>query len=328
MTKIKTKISTIAIVYIPMLLVFTVVRFLQYSRVIEPDSGFFAVDGGFMNSFYYIVIGISVILMLLFVLIDRRLQRGILSKAVKSKKGIVQDVVAELDPAIAELLPNNADSTHLEEKSLTTVLPKPRTELPIAFVVVGTVLAGVCGIGIALQFVTLLSEGNAGLLRLALLGLSSVGMTFVGFSLVTKRKIVPAVALALLFLAGFSVSTAAIEFMARTYTANISSRLIILSANLLFAVFFLSVGRIIVKSETRFTAIVATLSGYLVTLIALSDFIARAAYYLTTNEETRLILSNGLNENGFELQSPVFIAQAFLVLWFLHSLSVSVKKNV
>jgi hypothetical protein len=305
----------------------TVVRFLQYSEVIDPHNGFFTHDGGFMNIAYYVNFAAATVLMLLFAIIDKRGKRGILSNSGKSLKEDIKTDLTVLLPEVALLDKDAGEGKNRRDSQDDTTIPSRawKKHVPLTVGLGGALFTSFLGGGLLLRFWHAFMEGDTGWLRLFLFAAAGLGYTFVAYSVVAHRKLIPAAALAMLFIAGFSASEAAFEFMQRAYTANISSRLILLSVNLLYAVFLLSCGRIIVRSETRFTAYCATLSGYMGLGLIFSDFVARLVYYHTADSAVQETLTFYTAANGFELPGPEFIAQGFVVLWLIYVLSARHK---
>jgi hypothetical protein len=283
--------------------------------VINPHNGFFAHDGGFMNSAYYAGIGITAAVLLILTFVDIRRGCGILSNVEKAPKKSAKREVADV---LAEIMTDVATGAK-------KVLPQRAwtSEMPMPVALFGGILLGFCGFSLALRFSHEASSGTA--LPLALLGAAALGYTFTAYAIIAYRKFVPIIAIAFLFIAGFSASEAAFEFMKRSYTANLSSRLILLSASLLIAVFLLSAGRIIVRSETRFTAYSATVSGYLGASLILSDFAARLIYHGSADAELQSLLADRGAVSGFELPDPMFITQGLVILWVIFALSVKAK---
>jgi hypothetical protein len=277
------KLPWTAIFFLPALIGFTLIRYFQYEQVINPQNGFFVHDGGFLNHAYYAVFAVAAVIFLVLNIFDKRAKRGILGGK----------------PA--------------------------KAEFSLPFALIGGITALFCGGALILEFYNIAAAGETaqiGIIPVALTAIAALGATFAGYSFIAHRKLIPFVALAFLFMSANYAGVAALEFMARSYTANISARLVILSVSLLMAVFLLSAGRIIVRSETKFTIYTATLSGYLVAALILSDFTARLLYYFTATDELQVRLTDYAQTSGFEIPSPVFVAQGILVLWLLVALTI------
>jgi hypothetical protein len=195
------------------------------------------------------------------------------------------------------------------------------TNLSPAAVLVGTVLAGVCGVCFGVEAYSSFLDKTAPF-PVILMILAAVSYTFVAYSVASHKKITAVVSIAFLFIAGNYVCNAAILFRERIYVASISLCLIMLTANLLLAVFFLNCGRIIVRSASRLTDIFAVISGYLAALLVLSDGAARFIYYFTASDEVRTQLDLYSKANAFELPTPLYMTQAAAVLWFIFALSM------
>jgi len=279
----KSKFPLTAAFFALALIVCTVVRYLQYYSVIKPDNGFFIYDGGFLVHAYYLLFAVFAAGLVGLAIVDGRAKRGILKNKPASVSG----------------------GRKLSEIQSVT----------------GAVLSAVCGFFLALELVDALGK-NSSLISLIAMSLAALGFTFVAYVIFTKRSLVPVTAIAFLFIAAYFVFEAAAEFMQRIYTVNLSARLIVLSVNLLLSLFFLTVGRITVRSEGRFTAILATIFGYSLVLLALSDAASRLLYYSYCHQDDRAVADALLtNNNGFTLPQPLFIAQAIMVLWFVFALS-------
>jgi hypothetical protein len=310
-SKSKSKIPLVSLFFVLALIACTAVRYLQYDSVIETDSGFFTHNGGIMNHAYYIFFAASALGFLLTAIVDMKAKRGIrssLSPVSKSKKKSPKARKAQEKAA--------ARPAHIRQIS------------PVS-AVVGVVLTAVCGFFVCLDAVeavqSMFTAQSTPIMQTATLVLAALGFTFTAYVIFTRRKLMPVVAIAFLFISACFVSAAAMEFMERTYIANLSSRLIILSVNLLLAVFFLSCGRIIAQSETSLTAVSATVFGYSLAVLILSDSAARIAYYYMTDSVTRAQLVS--SSNGFELPSPLFLIQAGVVLWIIFALSAKKKSG-
>jgi len=276
----KIKFPWVAAFFPVALIALTLIRFFQYTNVINPQTGFFEHDGGFLNHAYYAGLAVMAVGLLVLNLLDKRAARGILGGK----------------PA------------------------NPNFGLP--FALVGALPAMLCAGSL---FPFSFSAGEAQQLEtipLILTILAALGFSFAGYSFIAHRKLLPLVALAFLFMAAYFAGESALEFMERSYTANLTTRLVILSVSLLMAIFLLSAGRIVVKSETKFTIYTATLSGYLLIALIISDFTARLLYYFTAEETLQDTLTTYAATSGFELPSPMFIAQGILVGWLLFALTI------
>jgi hypothetical protein len=304
-----------AVAFVLILIALTVLRFLQYRDVIDPKSGFFAHDGGWLTAAYYAGVAVAAVVLLALAIVDIRRGSGILSNVEKSPK---KNAKQEITDVLSEIM---TDAVVGVKKVLPQRAWNSRISLPVA--IIGTILTGFCGFGLAMRFAA--ASGNATALQLALLAMAALGFTYAAYSFLAYRRLVPTVALAFLFIAGFSAAESAFEFMQRSYTSNISARLILLSVNLLFAVFMLSAGRVIVRSETRFTSYSATISGYLAAGVIMSDFAARLLFYFTAESELQETILDFAAISGFELPNPQFIVQGLLVLWVMYALSARAK---
>jgi hypothetical protein len=279
-----TKFPITVIFFIISLIVCTVIRYLQYSAVILSENGFFAHDGGFLNRAYHTGFAGAAVIMLITILIDKKRKCSIR----RCKAGGIT-IINELHPAQA---------------------------------VIGAVLTAACGFLLAIDAVASIAQSAPIMLTITLI-LAALGYTFIAFIIITDRRISPITAIGFLFIAACCVCTAALEFMARTFIANLSARLVILSVNVLLALFFLNCGRIVVRNETRLTAITAALFGYSAVLLIISDSIARVLYYYSVDAFSQNNLIN--SDNGFGLPSAVFIIQAAVVLWFIFTFSMKRK---
>jgi len=184
----------------------------------------------------------------------------------------------------------------------------------------GAFITAVCGFLLAYDAINAYL-GKAPFIQYFTLAIAAIGYTFIGYSVFTHRKIVPFTALAFLFVSACYICIAAMLFMQRIYILNLSAMLIMLAVYLLMAVFFLSCGRIVVRSETRYTTVFCTVCGYSAVLLLISDSVARTLYYFTCGSETQDILNINAQTNGFELPTPLLILQGIAVLWFLFALS-------
>jgi hypothetical protein len=296
----KSKFPITAIFFVLALVGCTFVRYLQYSTVILPENGFFDYDGGFLNNSYYIFFGSAAGVFLLSAIIDAKRKCGIRSGVRRRSKS---------------------------DRKLAVNINIRRLSTPCS--TIGAILLSACGFLSAIDAIEIVqsfSRGNAPLMQMAATIAAALGYTVIAYVIFMNKKFLPITALCFLFIAACHVSVAALEFMQRTYIANLSSRLIILSANLLLALFFLCCGRIIVGSETRLTALSTTIFGYSLVVMILSDALSRLWYYYTTDGEMQRYLIAQPN-NGFELPGILFIAQAVTVLWLMFALSAK-KKNV
>lgn len=260
----------------------TVIRYLQYSTVIEIDNGFFAHGGGILNHAYYITFAVTVVAFIFLGFRDKSEGCGIMRK-----------------------------------KSANLSLS------PIASVI-GAGLTAYCGFMFASGAITAF-QNEAHLVELTALSIAALGYTFLGYQIFTHKKITPICSIAFLLIAANYACTASVVFMQRIYTVNLSPQLIILTVYLFLSIFFLSCGRIIVRSTTRFTAFFATICGYSLVILTLSDAVARLVVYsgLDVIERTTMIG----RDNGFELPTVIYFAQAVTVLWFLYALSVKRSKE-
>ena len=202
---------------------------------------------------------------------------------------------------------------------------KSGKELPPAVCIIGAVLFAVCGFFLALEGIAAFQNQAVAVLKVTVL-LATFGFTFTGFIIFVHKRIAHVTALAFLLISSFYICAAAIEFMQRVYTTNLSSRLIVLSVNILLSVFFLSCGRLTARSETKSTPFTATICGYSVVLLIFSDAIARMLYYYSVDEMTqnRLLTTTG---NGFELPNLLYVIQGIAVLWLIYALSAKREKN-
>jgi len=304
MIKSKSKFPITVIFFALGLFGCTFARFLQYSEVILPESGFFEHDGGFLNHIYYIVFGVSAALILASTLIDMKLKRGI-----RIGKRLVEKTVRLRET------PVKPEKAKKAQKAANIRI------LPTVGAIIGAVITGACGYLLMINaFYAVqgtIQSGDPSILQSATLCMAALGYTFTAYSVFAAKKIVPAISLAFLFIAACYVSMAALEFMARTYIANLSGHLILLSTNLLLAMFFLNCGRIIVQTATKFTAVCATVFGYSAVILALSESIARFWYYYSADGSHKAVL----DYYGFELPSVLFMVQAAGVLWVIYALS-------
>ena len=269
----------------------TIARYLQYTTVVEIESGFFAFDGGMLNHIYYIFFAIAAAGFIALSLIDKKAGRGIQSNIRKAKKG---------------------------EKTVRAIRKTP-PPLSTVYAIIGAGISAFCGFLLATQAVTDFQKG-VHFIPLAAVILAALGFTFAGYVIFTHKKITPIASLAFLVIAANYICSGSIIFMQRVYTKSMSAVLIELSVLLLLSVFFLACGRIAVQSETRFTASIAAVCGYSLVLLAISDAVSRILYYYSIDASTQHALLRH-NDNGFTVPTPLFIAQAVMVLWLIFALS-------
>ncbi|MCL1904176.1 MAG: hypothetical protein FWF94_07150 [Oscillospiraceae bacterium] len=279
----KTKFPLVTLFFIIALITSTIIRFLQYETVIRIDNGFFEYGMGFINNAYYIFFAIFAGGAAILTFVDRKRKCGILSR-----RGL-------------------KTPSSYKFSSLTAVL--------------GIIIFTVCGGLVFLNTFAVLSykDGDITVIMKIIMCLTVLCYTYIGYAVVAKRAIKPLFAIALLVIAGHCVGVAVEEFTQRVYTIHLTARLIELSSNILLALFFLSCGRIIARSETRFTTLFATVTGYSAVLLIFSDGLSRLFYYYGSNPEMQNALVVG--DNGFFLPLPLFFAQGFAVLWLLLALS-------
>ncbi|MCL1866989.1 MAG: hypothetical protein FWF82_06235 [Oscillospiraceae bacterium] len=317
--KQKSKFPLVIIIFLISLTALTIVRYMQYDSAIIPESGFFMHEKGLLNNLYYILFGISAALMTVFTLIDMKSKRGIRSKFDKNKKIKKDDIEAIEGEAWKKSLGFGFENSDYVLKL---------KEYSAAFSIIGGILLAACAFLIsfdAIDAVERITPKNISIMEMVTLIAALFGFMFVSFTIFTKRKIVPITAISFLFIAACCVSRAASRFMEITYISNLSVNLVSLSANLLFSLFFLNCGRITVQSETRFTALSATIFGYGAVAMVLSDSISRIIYYNSCDSTTRNLLS--APDNGFSMPpSPLMIVMAFTVFWLLLALSSRNKK--
>jgi hypothetical protein len=350
----KRRIPFVTIGFIPLLIILTLLRILQYRDVIDSRSGFFIHGSGFLGSAYYLGFVICALTLLLFAIADRSALRGLVPNVEadpkKSAKKNIEDVLAEAKQeqscrtgsACSEGCLTTVETTKQKPKGIS---PKRiwHTSLTLPVAVIGAILTGFCGTALTIEFYGVATAGDSGWVPLAVLAAAALSYTFIAYAALAYRKLVPVTALALLFIAGHNAGGAALEFMERSYTSNLTTRLVILSVGLLVAVFMLSAGRMVVRSETRFTAYSATVSGYCAFILIVSDFVARLVHYFSLPEScaesccnelafalalcrgggTRGELLEYASVSGFELPGPFFIAQGLVILWLLYLLSAA-----
>ena len=263
-----------------MLIVCTIVRYFQYTAVIDPQSGFFEHDGGFLTHLYYILFVVVVAGLAVLSFIDAKSKRGILPKV---SAGLTLSAV----PAV-----------------------------------IGAGLCAFCGFLLAGEAINAFGA-RLHIVQSAALTIAALGFTFIGYVVFTHRKARPISAIGFLFIAACYVCKASVLFMERIYTVNLSAQLIVLMVYLLLAVFFLSCGRLIVQSETRFTATVATVSGYTLVLLSFSESLSRIVYYFQSDSAVQRALVRG--DNAFELPSVIFVAQGVAVAWFIYALTMKAR---
>jgi hypothetical protein len=306
-----------AILFLPITVALTMIRYLQYLHAITPQNGFFVYESGFLTltNAYYIAFAAAALLMLIVALLDRRANKGILNGSAGKLKDDVAKEVGVILPEVALLLPSQGATPPQKPLRLWN------TRLSLPCTIFGAVLFSFCGFSLFLELSRTLGTSDSNWLYPLLLVFAGLGYIFVSFSTISCKKLYGPAALGFLFIAGLCSYLATIEFIERSYTSNISAKLIVLSANLLLTVFFLSCGRIIVRSETRFTSLSATLCGYMTVALIISDFTARLLYFFTADDALRTTLVNFAEINGFELPNPMLVAQAFIALWLLYVLS-------
>jgi hypothetical protein len=315
-SKSKSKFPVIVLFFVLALIGCTFIRYLQYSTVILPETGFFAHDGGFLNSAYYVVVGGFSVIFILTALLDMKAKRGI--RSGYRKITLTKEEKKELK--------KNKDE---KSKLFTSSNPQLKRELSSVSSVIGAVLVAATGFFLAIDAIDAVQgvfDASVPFMKAVTMTFAALGYTFVAYVILTHRKIVPSTAIAFLFIASCYVSAAALEFMERTYIANLSARLIVLSVNLMLAVFFLNSGRITVHSENRVSALYTTLFGYLAAVLILSDSVARMVYYYTVSDEVQAVLTFPNNDNGFEVPDILFMLQALAVLWLIYAFS-SKKKS-
>ncbi|MCL1789114.1 MAG: hypothetical protein FWG33_02020 [Oscillospiraceae bacterium] len=279
----KSKFPLVALFFGIAFIVCTIIRYLQYASVIRIDNGFFEHNGGFSNNAYYLFFAIFAAGAVLLAFADKKAGRGVLSGG-------------------------------LSEKPL-------RYKFSTQTAVIGIILFTFCGGFIFLNTVMVFTAGNNETsipMKIAMCA-AVLGFTYAGYTIVTQKEITPPIAIPFLFIAAYNIGMAVGEFMQRIYTVHLSARLVELSVSVLLAVFFLSCGRIIVRSEARFTSVLATVAGYSVILLILSDGLSRIFFYYGTSIETQKFLTN--SNNGFLLPSPLFFTQGIAVLWLIFALS-------
>ncbi|MCL2754654.1 MAG: hypothetical protein FWD35_02905 [Oscillospiraceae bacterium] len=284
------------------LILLTVIRYYQFANVITPQNGFFVNDGGLWNHAFYIAFAVASAGFLALAILDKRAGRGVLSswrKQPKPPKGVKKSDAPEI------------------------ALPKTSFEFSLPVALIGALPLMYCGGAVILEvFYRNAANGvERSMIPFVLLALAGLGYTFAAYSFIAHRKLAPVVAIAFLFIAAHNASEAALEFMTRSYIANVSTRLVVISVFLLFATFLLSAGRVIVKSETQYTLYTTTLSGYLAASLILSEFAARLWYFFAAEESLRNTLTEYAPLNGFELPDAFFVAQGLFALWLMYVLS-------
>jgi hypothetical protein len=160
---------------------------------------------------------------------------------------------------------------------------------------------------------------KSGFMEILLFLSAAGGYTLIGYVIFTRKRFLPVTGIGFIMLAVHYTFSAAGEFMSRIYIASLSSRLIILSVNLLLAAFFMFAGRIPVHSRTRSTAVMVTVLGYSAALLIFSDGFARFIYIMTADKETKDFVYAAAN--GFNLPQPYYLIQGAAVLWLIFALS-------
>ena len=289
------KIPTVAIFFGISLIACTLIRYLQYAITIRIDNGFFDIeyrDGFFnLNNAYYIFFAVFAAVIIALAFIDKSTGCGIVSggrgpfKTEKNKK--------------PEIKPLNL-------------------KVSVLSAVIGMVLFAVSGF---LHFLLAIREfqGDLGILMKLATVAAALGYTYAGFAIMLNKKVVPYTGIAFLFIAAYNSGKGIVEFMQRIYTVNLTSRLIEMGVYVLLALFFLCCGRIVVRSETRFTQLTATLSGYSAVLMIVSDGFARIFHYYSSDIDTQRALID--NNNGFELPGLLFFIQGAAALWLIFAFS-------
>ena len=241
--KVGSKFPLTAVLFIVALIAGTVIRYSQYVAVFNHSNGFFDHDGGFLNHVYYVFFAIFAGLFLLLYFVDKRARRGILPGG--GKKPVRKNVGFELS---------------------------------IFFAVLGAALFASCGVLLAIDISALL-QSDAMIAATIAKAVGALGYVYAGYAFVVYKRLVPSVAIGLLFVAAYNVVEAVIEFMQRIYTLHLSAQLIQLSIGVLLAVFFLASGKIFVKSESRFTAFLAAFAGFAATVLIVTEAVAQVVYY-------------------------------------------------
>ncbi|MCL2036223.1 MAG: hypothetical protein FWG83_02400 [Oscillospiraceae bacterium] len=305
----KSGISVTSIFFFVAAIACTVVRYLQYSSVIKTEDGFFAYDGGFLNEAYYFFVAGAAVLFLFTALLDAKLGRGIRSqyKPAPKKPKNKQKKASK-----------TSETLFLPEETRPGVVIRVFSAVAIIGAIVFAAAGFFSGLAVAAVFEDVFS-GGLPVFNLILPIVAALSYTFVAYTVLVRRKLPPVTAIAMLLIAASCAGVAATEFMERTYILNLSARLVFLVTFLFLAVFFLSCGRIIVKSESRGTAVFATVSGFMSALLIISDGVARLIHYYSINGEIQHDLMR--HNNGFELPTLQFFLQGGGVLWLLFALS-------
>ncbi|MCL1831541.1 MAG: hypothetical protein FWG45_01365 [Oscillospiraceae bacterium] len=329
-----------AIAFVLILAGLTVVRYLQYSRVINPINGFFTPDGGMLADAYYLTMTAAAFILLVCGIVDKRGKRGVASGYIKPIKDAAKENADEvMNEILAEFAPQGSETSESAKKAadakdkkdkkardeaLTPPVPRAwNTQLNVVAALFGAIFCGYCGAATAFWVYMEHTELNA--LRIALGIAAALGFLYTAFSVIAYRKLVPTTALALLFVAAHCACESAAEFMERAYTANMTTRLVLLGANLLLAVFLLSAGRIVVRSETRFTALCTTVAGYLAAGVIFSEGMAVFSHQNGLTDETRLLWQE--STNGLELPTILFLMRGAVVIWLLYTLSAGARNK-
>ncbi|MDR0222515.1 MAG: hypothetical protein LBI38_03125 [Oscillospiraceae bacterium] len=99
----KSNIPKTAALFIIALPVLTAARYLQYSTVVNPENGFFELNGGFLNIAYYVFLVASVIMAAVFAFWDMKTKRG-LRKGKITRISVKSSVVGGMIMAAAGFL--------------------------------------------------------------------------------------------------------------------------------------------------------------------------------------------------------------------------------
>ncbi|MCL2108899.1 MAG: hypothetical protein FWH20_06105 [Oscillospiraceae bacterium] len=144
----------------------------------------------------------------------------------------------------------------------------------------------ICGImllmtGFAVIYTAVMSGlGGIAPLQLVAVLLGVAGYGFAGVVLLRYRRVYPSVGMVFLLLSGFYVLRMMELFLSNYIILSMSEHLIRLVQMALFALFYLSAGRIFLRAEMKSTRVKACIFGFFTAVVSVSEITAKMIFWL------------------------------------------------
>jgi hypothetical protein len=154
--------------------------------------------------------------------------------------------------------------------------------------------------------------GTAGVIS-AVLGVAAYG--FAGSVLLFRKRTYPSVGIAFLVLSVHYIIRLVGVFMANHIILNMTEQLMVLVLLVMFSLFYLSLGRMFMRAESKTTRVKACVFGIFAAIVAVSEITAKMIYWLGSASVIRENLQRATSE--FIMPDMLFAAETIALITLL-----------